>query len=208
MKWEGRADVKAFKRRYLWLGIPAALAICALIFVLTVNFVVIGTVKGDIDEDFSDGAEVCAVVLGAKVHEGGRLSDMLRDRMDTAIALYEDGKVGTLLLSGDGRGEWSEVKYMKLYAMEKGVAEEDILLDPEGYSTYETMQRAKDVYGLEKVVAVTQKYHLYRAMYVARDLGMETKGASADLDIYAGQLYRDLREVLARIKDFGICVFN
>jgi vancomycin permeability regulator SanA len=188
--------------------IPAVLAICALMFVLTVNFVVVGSVKGDVDENFPDGTEACAVVLGAKVHEGGRLSDMLRDRMDTAISLYESGKVGKLLLSGDGRGEWGEVKYMKLYAMEKGVPEEDILLDPEGYSTYETMQRARDVYGLEYIVAVTQRYHLYRAMYIARDLGMETRGASADLDIYAGQLYRDLREVLARIKDFGICVFN
>ena len=123
--------------------IPAVLAICALMFVLTVNFVVVSSVKGDVDENFPDGTEACAVVLGAKVHEGGRLSDMLRDRMDTAISLYESGKVGKLLLSGDGRGEWSEVKYMKLYAMESGVREEDILEDPEGYSTYETMQRAK-----------------------------------------------------------------
>ena len=175
---------------------------------LTANFIVIGQTAGNITAVSPENGYSCALVLGAKVHEGGRLSDMLRDRMDTAISLYESGKVGKLLLSGDGRGEWSEVKYMKLYAMEKGVPEEDILLDPEGYSTYETMQRARDVYGLEYIVAVTQRYHLYRAMYIARDLGMETRGASADLDIYAGQLYRDLREVLARIKDFGICVFN
>ena len=97
---------------------------------------------------------------------------------------------------------------MKLYAMEKGVPEEDILEDPEGYSTYETMERAKNVYGLEKIVAVTQTYHLYRAMYIAKDFGMEVKGASADLDTYSGQLYRDCREILARIKDFGLCLFN
>ena len=142
------------------------------------------------------------------MHEGGRLSDMLRDRMDTAIALYQNGSVQTLLLSGDGSGEWSEVHYMKLYAVENGIPEEDILVDPEGYSTYETMQRASDIYGLENIVAVTQSYHLYRAMYIARDFGMNVKGASADLDIYAGQLYRDCREVLARIKDFGLCLFN
>jgi vancomycin permeability regulator SanA len=147
-------------------------------------------------------------VLGAKVHEGGRLSDMLHDRMDAAIALYQEGKVQKLLLSGDGSGEWSEVKYMKLYALENGVREEDIVEDPEGYSTYETMQRAKSVYGAENIVAVTQSYHLYRAMYIARDMGMNVKGASADLDVYSGQLYRDIREILARVKDFGLCLFN
>ena len=112
------------------------------------------------------------------------------------------------MLSGDGSGEWSEVKYMKLYAIENGVDEEDILEDPEGYSTYETMQRAKALYGLDKIIAVTQTYHLYRAMYIAEDLGLEAKGASADLDIYSGQLYRDIREVLARVKDFGLCLAN
>ena len=184
------------------------LAVCCLVFTLTVNLVVIGSVRKDIGGKFSDTSSVYAVVLGAKVHEGGRLSDMLRDRMDTAISLYRDGEVKKLLLSGDGSGQWSEVKYMKLYAIEKGVPEEDILEDPEGYSTYETMQRAAEVYGLENIVAVTQKYHLYRAMYIANDMGMNVKGASADLDIYSGQLYRDCREVLARIKDFGLCLFN
>ena len=200
--------MKFLKKRFLFLLVPLALAACCLIFTLTVNLIVIGSVKKDIGKSFDGNSSVCAVVLGAKVHEGGRLSDMLRDRMDTAISLYQNGDVSTLLLSGDGSGEWSEVKYMKLYAVENGVPEEDILVDPEGYSTYETMQRAAEVYGLKKIVAVTQTYHLYRAMYIARDFGMEVKGASADLDIYSGQLYRDCREVAARIKDFGLCLFN
>ena len=200
--------MRFFKKRRWLLLVPTALAVCCLIFALTVNLIVIGSVKSEIGKTFDDTSSVCAVVLGAKVHEGGRLSDMLRDRMDTAIALYQNGSVQTLLLSGDGSGEWSEVHYMKLYAVENGIPEEDILVDPEGYSTYETMQRASDVYGLENIVAVTQSYHLYRAMYIARDFGMNVKGASADLDIYAGQLYRDCREVLARIKDVGMCLFN
>ncbi len=200
--------MKLVKKRWLFLLVPIALAVCCLIFTLTVNLIVVVSVKRDIGGRFDEPSSVCAVVLGAKVHEGGRLSDMLRDRMDTAISLYQNGDVGTLLLSGDGSGAWSEVYYMKQYAMEKGVPEEDILVDPEGYSTYETMQRAKEVYGLENIVAVTQKYHLYRAMYIAKDVGMNVKGASADLDVYSGQLYRDCREVLARIKDFGLCLFN
>ena len=97
---------------------------------------------------------------------------------------------------------------MKAYALENGVSEEDILEDPEGYSTYETVSRAKQSYGLDSIVAVTQKYHLYRALYIARDFDMQARGASADLDIYSGQLYRDFREVLARIKDFGFCLLN
>ena len=200
--------MRPFQRRFLGIVIPIAITLCALIVTLSVNIFMIVSVYGDIGEDFSDPSEACAVVLGAKVHEGGRLSDMLRDRMDTAIALYTDGKVKKLLLSGDGNGEWSEVKHMKLYALENGVREEDIVEDPQGYSTYETMQRAKDVYGMENIVAVTQKYHLYRAMYIAKDMGMNVKGASADLDIYSGQLYRDCREVLARVKDFALCLFD
>jgi vancomycin permeability regulator SanA len=200
--------MKAFKKWCWWIIVPAALALCVLVFTLTVNLVVVCSVRGDIGEDFSESSEVYAIVLGAKVHEGGRLSDMLHDRMDAAIALYQEGKVQKLLLSGDGSGEWSEVKYMKLYAVKNGIPEEDILVDPEGYSTYATMKRAAEIYGLEHIIAVTQTYHLYRAMYIARDFGMEVKGASADLDIYSGQLYRDCREVVARIKDFGMCLFN
>ena len=200
--------MKFLKKHFRLLLIPIVLALICAVFVLTVNLIVIGSVCDGIGEIFAENEEVCAVVLGAKVHEGGRLSDMLRDRMDTAITLYRNGSVQKLLLSGDGSGEWSEVKYMKLYAIENGVREEDILEDPEGYSTYETMQRAKELYGLNKIIAVTQTYHLYRAMYIAEDLGLEAKGASADLDIYAGQLYRDIREVLARVKDFGLCLAN
>ncbi|MBE6665828.1 MAG: SanA protein [Ruminococcaceae bacterium] len=195
------------KKRYIALIVLGALAVMGIAFVLTLNGIVIGTTFRDIGEPF-ENTEACAVVLGAKVHEGGRLSDMLRDRMDTAIALYREGKVKSVLLSGDGRGEWSEVKYMKAYALENGIPEEDILEDPEGYSTYETMLRAKEVYGLDAIVAVTQKYHLYRALYIAEDFGMKARGADATLDVYSGQIYRDFREILARIKDFGLCLIN
>ena len=199
--------MKRLKKRFIALIVIGTLAILAMSFVLTINLIVIGTTADKIGDSF-ENTEACAVVLGAKVHEGGMLSDMLRDRMDAAIALYQEGKVSKLLLSGDNSGEWGEVTYMKAYAIAKGVSEEAILEDPKGYSTYETMFRAKTVYGLDSIVVVTQKYHLYRAIYIAKDLGMQAKGASADLDVYSGQLYRDFREVLARIKDFGLCLIN
>ncbi len=195
------------KKRYIALIALGIATVLAIAFVLTVNGIVIGTTSAKIGASFENG-EACAVVLGAKVHKGGRLSDMLRDRMDTAIALYRDGKVTRILLSGDDSGEWGEVTYMKAYALENGIPEEAILEDPMGYSTYETMLRAREIYGLDCIVAVTQKYHLYRALYIAEDFGMQVCGASADLDVYSGQLYRDFREILARIKDFGLCLIN
>ncbi len=192
------------KKKALIIALAAFLSFCFLVFaaVCVINAIVIGTTKGDIKDISADDGYDVAVVFGAKVHTGGTLSHMLQDRMDTAIALYKSGSIKTLLLSGDGSGEWSEVVYMKKYAVENGVAESDILLDGEGFSTIETVRRAKEVFGVEKCILVTQKYHLYRAIYSAEKLGMEVAGANADVRTYAGQLYRDVREVLARVKDF------
>ena len=97
---------------------------------------------------------------------------------------------------------------MKEYAMQNGVPEEDILTDGEGFSTYESLSRAKTVFGIEKLVIVTQKYHLYRALYIAEDMDIEASGCDAALHSYAGQLYRELREILARAKDFVLCLFD
>ena len=204
-------------RKKFWRKNINVFAVCTLLAVLSVilavllttgviNAVVVGTTAGDIGEvAAADGYET-AVVFGAKVHEGGTLSHMLQDRMDTAIALYKSGAVQKLLLSGDGRGQWSEVKYMRLYAIEKGVAEADIIEDGEGFSTIETVERAKELFGIEKCVLVTQKYHLYRAIYAAESMDMDVRGASADVRTYYGQFYRDVREVLARVKDFALCI--
>lgn len=199
--------LKSKKLRIILLSAISLILLCG-IAVLILNAIVIGTTKNDIIIANPDEHYEAVIVLGAKVHPGGRLSDMLRDRMETAIALYHMGVTDTLLLSGDGSGEWSEVEYMKRYAIEKGVPETAITEDPEGFSTYESLSRAKERYRLDRLIVVTQKYHLYRAIYIAEDYGIEAKGVSADLDIYAGQLYRDIREVLARIKDFAFCIFN
>lgn len=182
--------------------------VAGLSLLLILNGIVLGTTRDRIrDVTPQDGYEI-ALILGAKVHEGGRLSDMLRDRMDVGIRLYHAGAVKKLLLSGDGSGMWSETEYMKRYAMEQGVDEEDILTDGEGFSTYESVFRAKERYHLDKIVIVTQKYHLYRALYIANTMEIEALGADAALYTYAGQLYRDIREVLARVKDLAICMLD
>ena len=194
-----------------WLKILIALAavflLCAGILTAVNLTVVLGT-RSDIREVGAQDGYEYALILGAKVHAGGVLSDMLRDRMDAGIALYQDGAVKKLLLSGDDSGEWGEVTAMKEYAVQNGVPEGDILTDGEGFSTYESLSRAKEVYGIEKLVVVTQRYHLYRALYIAQDLGLEASGCDAALHSYAGQLYRELREILARVKDFSLCLFN
>lgn len=150
----------------------------------------------------------CAVVLGAGVRNG-KPTPMLRDRILTGISLYESGAVPKVIMSGDhGSDDYDEVNVMKNFAMDKGIPDEDIFMDHAGFSTYETLYRAKEVFEADKVIIVTQKYHLYRALYIAEKLGIEAYGVPADLEDYAGQLKRDAREVLARIKDFATCIIK
>ena len=95
---------------------------------------------------------------------------------------------------------------MKQYAIDQGIPSEHVFTDHAGFSTYETMYRAKAIFGADKVIVVTQQYHLYRALYIADQLGIEAYGVSADLRPYSGQTGRDVREVLARCKDFVMCI--
>jgi vancomycin permeability regulator SanA len=97
---------------------------------------------------------------------------------------------------------------MKQYAIENGVPSEHVFMDHAGFSTYETVYRAKEIFEADKVIIITQEYHLYRALYIADKLGLEAYGVSADLNKYAGQSMRDFREVLARCKDWAMCIFK
>ena len=143
------------------------------------------------------------IVLGAYVYPNGRLSDMLKDRVDTGLELYNNGKSKKLLLSGDhGKTTYDEVNGMKNYVISKGIKAEDIFMDHAGFSTYETMYRARDVFKAKKVIIVTQEYHLKRAVYIARSLGMDAYGVAADKRNYRGMAMYKVREVLARCKAF------
>ena len=151
----------------------------------------------------------CIIVLGCQVKGNGKLSDMLRDRLTRALELYNAGVAPKLLMSGDhGQQNYNEVGAMKKYATENGVPSEDVFMDHAGFSTYETVYRAKEVFKAKKVIIVTQEYHLYRALYIAKRLGLEAYGVSSDLNTYAGQSARDLRELLARNKDFFKCILR
>lgn len=151
----------------------------------------------------------CIIVLGCQVRDDGSLSHMLRDRLMCAVELYEAGAAPKLLMSGDhGRKDYDEVGAMKQYAIDRGVPSGDVFMDHAGFSTYETVYRAKKIFEANKVIIVTQEYHLYRALYIAEQLGMEAYGVSSELNTYQGQSMRDLREVLARVKDFAMCIFK
>ena len=151
----------------------------------------------------------CALVLGCKVKADGCPSDMLHDRLQRGIELYNAGAVPKILMSGDhGQTEYDEVNTMKQFAIDEGITSSDIFMDHAGFSTYESIYRARDVFGVKSVIIVTQKYHLFRALYIAERLGVEATGVSANPRSYAGAVYREAREVLARNKDFVKCIFK
>lgn len=152
----------------------------------------------------------CILVLGCQVKADGSPSHMLQDRLERAIELYNNQGIRTkLLMSGDhGTEGYNEVATMRQYALDRGVPSQDIFMDHAGFSTYESLYRAKHIFGAQKVIIVTQKYHLYRALYIAWALGLDAEGVDADYRSYYGQLGREIREVLARVKDFGMCLLR
>lgn len=150
----------------------------------------------------------CILVLGCLVKDDGRPSDMLHDRLRRGVELYQAGAAPKLLMSGDhGRENYDEVATMKQFAIDADIPSEDVFMDHAGFSTYESMYRAIDIFQAEKIIIVTQEYHLYRAVYIAQALGLDAYGVNADYRNYWGQSARDFREVLARVKDFATTIF-
>lgn len=145
-------------------------------------------------------SEQVAIVYGAAVYANGRLSTVLRDRMDTAIALYEAGKVDTLLVSGaNNSAQRNEPEAMRLYALSRGVAPQAILVDSGGLRTYDTCYRARHEFGVVSAVLVTQEFHLPRALFTCRQLGITAVGVTADLRPYRGARWYALRETAATL---------
>lgn len=151
----------------------------------------------------------CIIVLGCMVMPDEQPSNMLHDRLARGIELYESGAAPKLLMSGDhGTAEYDEVHAMKQFAMDAGVPSEDVFMDHAGFNTYDSMCRAKEIFGAKKIIIVTQEYHLYRALYIAEKLGLDAYGVDAAYRTYSGQTRRDVREVLARVKDVGTCMMK
>lgn len=144
------------------------------------------------------------LILGAYVFPDGTLSDMLRDRVMVGYDLYIQRKAPKIIVSGDhGRRDYDEVNTMKSYLKNKGVNGQDIFMDHAGFSTYESLYRARDIFQARKVIIVTQRYHLSRAVFIARQLGLEACGVASDLHNYGPVMTKyQVREMAARNKDF------
>ena len=191
-----------------FISLLVILTIVCAAAVLTVNIIMLSATSDCIitaEEAAAFDAD-CVLVLGAGVREDGTPSHMLRDRIDTGVMLYEMQAAPKLLMSGDhGRVEYDEVNVMRDRALDAGVPSADVFMDHAGFSTYDSLYRARDVFAAKRVIIVTQAYHLPRALYIARTLGLEAWGVSADLNKYYGQLGRDIREAAARAKDMLYC---
>lgn len=190
------------RKWYIAIGI---LCLCGLLAVVGINLWVVGSTKDRV-YDLANLPELseydCILVLGAGVKPDGSPSDMLYDRVSTGLTLYQNGVSPILLMSGDDSGpDYNEVGCMLSLALAEGVPETDVWLDHEGFSTSESVTRAKTEFGVQKVVIVTQGYHLYRALFIADRLGLDAVGVCADLRTYRGQLWRDAGEMVARVKD-------
>jgi len=168
---------------------------------LLMNILVIGTTKDQIvNRDYKFIDIDCVLVLGAGIR-GDRPSLMLQDRLDVAVDLYNQG-IKTILVSGDHQGDdYDEVNVMKNYLVENNINSEDIFIDHYGISTYDSIYRLREIFSINKVIIISQEYHLYRSLYIANSLGYDAYGVATDNNKYMGQEMRDIREFFARIKD-------
>jgi SanA protein len=191
------------RRRTLVVALLAAAAALTLLVAVANAVVLIGG-SGDDTVGTAPHAQV-ALVLGAAVNADGTPSQMLADRVTTALRLYRAGKVDKLLVSGDhGTTSYDEPDTMKRALLAAGVPARDVFTDHAGFDTWDSMVRARKVFGVRSALIVTQGFHLPRAVWLAREAGLRAHGVSADLHGYGRQaLLSQAREVLARVKAVG-----
>ena len=178
----------------------------AVIAVINV-YVVKSTANAVKDYEDFNGHYDYIIVLGCGIVDNSIPTDLMVDRLDMAIRLYKDGAAPRILLSGDHRvDDYNEVAVMKNYMLDRGIPEDVIECDDLGLSTSETMERASRLFDVESAVIVTQEYHLSRAVYLARNYGIDCEGVIATGHTFVAQPYYSARESLARVKDFILCL--
>ena len=198
-------------RKMYIVGIIACLVVLAGLFFVISNLLIMRSAGRRIvsDDELKTHQADCILILGAGVWDGGVPSHILSDRLDEGARLYKEGVSEKILVSGDhGRTDYDEVNVMKQYLMDLGIPDKDIFMDHAGFSTYESIYRAKEVFGVKTAVIVTQKYHLYRSLYICERLGIEALGSPADPRRYQGELVRNIREWISRDKDLFWCLFR
>ncbi|NOU92010.1 hypothetical protein GC093_02005 [Paenibacillus sp. LMG 31456] len=192
--------IKTYKRKLL-----------ALIVIITTPFLVVFGIDAHVKSEASkyivnleEAPESDAIlVLGARVYPNGSVSEILSDRLKVALELRDAGKSNKFIVSGDhGQVAYDEVNAMRNFLEQQNVSAEHIFMDHAGFSTYESIYRARDIFKTQKILIVTQQYHLMRAVYAARQMGLDAYGVASDKQLYAKMAYNQTREVLARNKDF------
>lgn len=186
-----------FVRRYYAIAFVAALAIIALAMMVPIvmRFIVDPYITQSVDE--VPHTEV-AMILGASVYRG-RPSPILAERADSAIALYKADKVSKILVTGDnGALSYDEVTPVRKYLLDAGIPSQDIFLDHAGFDTYSSMYRAREVFLARSLTIVTQDFHLPRALWIARHLGLEAYGVVAKGGEHSPEDY--IREIPASVK--------
>lgn len=180
-----------------------------LIFLISINrLVIVGAgeiIEGNNEESITKKYDAI-VVLGASVYSDGTPSNILIDRLLGAVKLYKAGVSDKIIVSGDynASNHYDEISTMKQYCIDNGVPASDIITDGEGYSTYESMYNIVKKMGIKNIIIATQKYHTFRAVYIARKLGADADGFATNYReyIFIAQKQRDTREFAARVKDF------
>lgn len=177
-----------------------AVLLSALAVMLPAAWVYFSNQEAIYDDPAQVPSRPVALVFGAGLQPDGSPSWMLADRVDAAVALYKAGKVQRLLMTGDNSEEgYNEVAAMKRRAVAQGVPSNRVNLDYAGFRTYDSAYRAKAIFGIDRAILVTQRYHLPRAVYLARSFGIDAVGLAAGLDYYPRQEYYDLREFAALV---------
>jgi SanA protein len=194
------AQVKKRRKRRMFLVIIALTLVAAAV---APRVIMIQKSKSWIYATDDVPVNRAAIVFGAGLTAEGRPTDVLKDRVKTAVSLYQAGKVEKILMSGDNRFiDYNEPGAMKAYALELGLPEEDVVLDYAGRRTYDTCYRAQEIFQLSEAILVTQEFHLPRALYICNTLGLEAVGVSADLQPYLDSDFWSVREILASLNAF------
>lgn len=150
----------------------------------------------------------CIIVLGAGIR-GNNPSPMLEDRLLSGISLYQNKVSPKILVSGDHMNkDYDEVNVMKNYLVNNQIPSQDIFMDHAGISTYDSIYRVKHIFKAKKIIIVTQEYHLHRALFIAKQLDIEVYGIASNPREYTNQNVREIREFLARTKDFFKTLFK
>lgn len=190
------------------LQILIVIAMTSMIVVAIINVYVVRSSSVYVKnyEEF-EGHYDYIIVLGCGIIDNQYPTDLMVDRLDTAIRLYNNGASDRILLSGDHQvNDYNEVAVMKNYMLARGIPEEVIDCDDLGLSTSQTMRRASGLFGVRSAVIVTQKYHLYRSVYLAKHYGIDCEGVIATGHTFVAQPYYSAREYLARVKDFLLSI--